>query len=178
MIKDVTFRYGSCPNMSVTNTKICVMLSNRKLNKNNISIYVEKAKYLMSKRQNILYIKTRFPYITKLAIIKVLASCYGYSLHNDKNKSLKHFDSDRVQTFTNYSYDRRLEVTKGSTLTQCGLVTPLIWRQWSRSALPSGTKSLPEPMSTYHHIRVISREMPQTSITNVCLKITYVGPVS
>ena len=43
--------------------------------------------------------------------------------------------------------------------------------------LPDGTKSLPEPMLTDHqssdiHIRAISQEMPQPSITKICLKIT------
>ena len=45
---------------------------------------------------------------------------------------------------------------------------------------PDGTKPLPEPMLTDHyrsssdiHIRAISQEMPQPSITEICLKITY-----
>ena len=45
--------------------------------------------------------------------------------------------------------------------------------------LPDGTKPLPEPMLTDHvkssdiDIKVISQEMPQPSITKICLKITY-----
>ena len=46
--------------------------------------------------------------------------------------------------------------------------------------LPDGTKPLPEPMSTDHHwspndinIRGISQELPQTTITKIHLKITY-----
>ena len=46
--------------------------------------------------------------------------------------------------------------------------------------LPDGTKPLPEPMLTNHHlkssdihIRAISQEMPQPSITKIRLKITY-----
>ena len=41
---------------------------------------------------------------------------------------------------------------------------------------PDGTKPLPEPMLTdpsYIHIRAISQEMPQTSITKILLKFTY-----
>ena len=45
--------------------------------------------------------------------------------------------------------------------------------------LPDGTKPLLEPMLTDHQCRavtfifIISQEMPQQSITNICLKITY-----
>ena len=46
--------------------------------------------------------------------------------------------------------------------------------------LPDGTKPLPEPMLTDHqmkssdiHIRAISLELPQPSITTIHLKITY-----
>ena len=46
--------------------------------------------------------------------------------------------------------------------------------------LPDSTKPLPEPMLTDHHlkssdihIRAISQEMPQPSITKIHLKITY-----
>ena len=45
--------------------------------------------------------------------------------------------------------------------------------------LPDGTKPLPEPMLTDHlfkssdiHIRAITQEIPQPSITKICLKIT------
>ena len=48
--------------------------------------------------------------------------------------------------------------------------------------LPDGTKPLPEPVLTDHqwspsdiHIREISREMPQTSIIKIHLKITYLN---
>ena len=48
--------------------------------------------------------------------------------------------------------------------------------------LPDGTKPLPEPMLTDDqwsphdiHIRAISQEMPQPSITEICLKITYLN---
>ena len=47
--------------------------------------------------------------------------------------------------------------------------------------LPDSTKPLPGPMLTDHpsvrsrdiHIRAISQQMPQPSITKICLKITY-----
>ena len=46
--------------------------------------------------------------------------------------------------------------------------------------LPDGTKPLPEPMLSDHqlnpldiHIRAISQQMPQPSITKIRLKITY-----
>ena len=48
--------------------------------------------------------------------------------------------------------------------------------------LPEGTKPLPEPMLTDHqwsssdiHLRSISQEIPQPSITKICLKITYLN---
>ena len=48
--------------------------------------------------------------------------------------------------------------------------------------LPDGTKPLPEPMLNDHqwspsdiHIRAISQEMPQPSVTKICLKITYLN---
>ena len=48
--------------------------------------------------------------------------------------------------------------------------------------LPDGTKPLPEPMLTDHqwspsdiHIRAILQEMPQPSVTKICLKITYLN---
>ena len=48
--------------------------------------------------------------------------------------------------------------------------------------LPDSTKPLPEPMLTDHqwspsdiHIRAISQEMPQPSVTKICLKITYLN---
>ena len=55
--------------------------------------------------------------------------------------------------------------------------------------LPDSTKPLPEPMLTDHqssdiHIRAISQEMPQLSITEIRLKIMYLkfqfvqGPMS
>ena len=49
--------------------------------------------------------------------------------------------------------------------------------------LPDGTKPLPEPMLIDHdssvksndiHIRAISQEMPQTSVTEILLEITYI----
>ena len=46
--------------------------------------------------------------------------------------------------------------------------------------LPDGTKPLPEPMLTYHHLRssgihlrAILQEIPQPSVTEMSLKITY-----
>ena len=46
--------------------------------------------------------------------------------------------------------------------------------------LPDGTKPLPEPMLTDHHLkssdihsRAISQDMPQPAITKIRLKITY-----
>ena len=46
--------------------------------------------------------------------------------------------------------------------------------------LPDGTKPLPEPMLTDHHLKTsdihswaISLEMSQPSITKICLKIAY-----
>ena len=44
---------------------------------------------------------------------------------------------------------------------------------------PDGTKPLPEPMLTDQSVKasdihiIISQEMPQQSITKICLKITY-----
>ena len=55
------------------------------------------------------------------------------------------------------------------SLTHCGLVTPHGTEIWANIAsgnglLPDGTKPLPEPMLNF--------EMPQPSITKICLKIT------
>ena len=74
------------------------------------------------------------------------------------------------------------------TLTNCGLVTICRHRSGStlvevgNGLLPDGTKPLPEPMLTDHQwspvtfilvIRAISQEMPQPSITEIHLKMTY-----
>ena len=62
--------------------------------------------------------------------------------------------------------------------THCGLVMPYGDRDWGQH-WPDGTKPLPEPnvdwssvKSSDIHIREISQEMPQPSITKICLKIT------
>ena len=72
-------------------------------------------------------------------------------------------------------------------LTHCGLVMlygdrDLVNFGSGNGLLPDGTKPLPEPMLTDHqwspsdiHIRAISQEMPQPSITEFRLKITYLN---
>ena len=69
----------------------------------------------------------------------------------------------------------------------CGLVTPygdrdLVNIGSGYGLLPDGTKPLPEPMLTDHqwspsdiHIRAISLEVPQPSVTEICLKIMYLN---
>ena len=63
-------------------------------------------------------------------------------------------------------------------------MTTEIWVNFGsgNGLLPDGTKPLPEPMLTNHqrspndiHIRAISQEMPQTSITKIHLKFTYLN---
>ena len=126
--------------------------------------------------------------LNKRPLLKIMTCClFGAKLLSEPmviycelNQYLFHFQAGPSVIFIKENWFENIVCTMLAflwALTHCGLVTPYggrdLGQHWLRWWLGAVNVDWSSVKSSDIHIRAISQEMPQPSMTKVCLKITY-----